>query len=80
LQRLCELFDIPFYKEMLQWPTGRRDSDGIWASHWYQKVETTTSFEAFNEPVIELEDEHLQVVVESEPFYQKLVEKSLKLV
>ena len=79
LARLCQLFEIPFYEEMLQWPAGRRDSDGVWASHWYQKVEATTSFEPFNEPVIELENEHFQVVAESEPYYQKLYEKSLQL-
>lgn len=77
LKLLCERFEIPFYNEMLQWPAGRRDSDGIWASHWYQKVETTTSFESFSDAVIDLEDEHLQVVLESEPYYQRLSEKSL---
>lgn len=77
LQLLCARFEIPFYNEMLQWPAGRRDSDGVWASHWYQKVESTTSFESLNEAVIELEEEHLQVVLESEPYYQKLSDLSL---
>lgn len=77
LQLLCELFEIPFYKEMLLWPPGRRKSDGIWAGHWYQQVETTTTFEPFKEPVIELEHEHMQLVLESEPYYQKLMEKCL---
>jgi hypothetical protein len=29
---------------MLSWPAGPRDTDGIWARHWYKEVETSTSF------------------------------------
>jgi hypothetical protein len=31
---------------MLQWPQGPRDSDGIWAPHWYAHVRESTGFEA----------------------------------
>ena len=30
---------------MLSWPAGRRDTDGIWARHWYDRVEQSTGFE-----------------------------------
>ena len=29
---------IPFTDRMLSWPTGPRDSDGVWAPHWYAAV------------------------------------------
>ena len=44
LKMLCERLTIPFYKEMLSWPTGRRASDGIWGKHWYGRVERSTGF------------------------------------
>ena len=28
----------------LSWPPGLRETDGIWAKHWYAEVERSTSF------------------------------------
>jgi hypothetical protein len=44
LTMLCEKLSIPFYETMLSWPAGKRDSDGIWAPHWYGSVEASTGF------------------------------------
>lgn len=44
LTALCEFCDIQFHEGMLQWPPGRRSSDGIWAAHWYGAVEQSTGF------------------------------------
>ena len=44
LQKLCNLLDIPFLEPMLSWPTGKRDSDGIWGEYWYKNVVKTSSF------------------------------------
>jgi hypothetical protein len=44
LQALCSALDIPFSDRMLRWPAGRRATDGVWASHWYQSVEESTGF------------------------------------
>ena len=49
LKGLCERLTIPFYKEMLSWPAGRRESDGIWGNHWYASVETSTGFQEYAE-------------------------------
>jgi Sulfotransferase domain len=46
LRRLCEAVGVPFSTRMLSWPTGRRDTDGIWAPWWYARVEESTGFEA----------------------------------
>jgi hypothetical protein len=44
LTRLCAALEIPFREEMLSWPAGRRDSDGVWAPAWYDAVERSTGF------------------------------------
>jgi hypothetical protein len=46
LRALCEALGVEFRSDMLQWPPGRRDTDGIWARHWYERVERSTGFEA----------------------------------
>ncbi len=72
LSRLCQRLDIPFDAHMLHWPQGPRDSDGVWAKHWYQNVESSTQFcqagfEAFNLP------EHLIELAEyNNTFYREL--------
>ena len=30
MKKLCNVLDIVFYKSMLRWPAGARDSDGVW--------------------------------------------------
>jgi hypothetical protein len=44
LTKLCASLHIPFYDEMLLWPKGKRESDGVWAPHWYASVEASTGF------------------------------------
>ncbi len=44
LVKLCNRLDIPFYQDMLQWRTGSREEDGVWAKHWYQNVWKSTGF------------------------------------
>jgi hypothetical protein len=44
LSRLCSALGVPFFDSMLQWPPGTRDTDGIWAKHWYAEVEKSTGF------------------------------------
>ncbi len=54
LTLLCEALVAPFDEGMLRWPAGGRETDGIWAKHWYSSVEKSTTFEPYtskNEPV-----------------------------
>ncbi len=44
LSKLCSTLGIPFRDEMLLWPAGPRDTDGVWAKHWYSNVESSTGF------------------------------------
>ena len=46
LARLCAALGIDFQPAMLRWAPGRRDTDGVWAPHWYAAVEASTGFAA----------------------------------
>lgn len=47
LRLLCKAVGIEFRESMLSWPPGLRDTDGIWAKHWYGEVAKTTSFQEY---------------------------------
>ena len=44
LRLLCGAVGVEFMEEMLSWPAGLRETDGIWAKHWYGEVATSTGF------------------------------------
>jgi len=75
LRKLCEQIGITFTDDMLSWPPGRRDSDGVWASHWYEAVEKSTGFQPFEEPEIDLSPEYQAVVDEAQEYYDLLLAK-----
>jgi hypothetical protein len=50
LRKLCAALEVPFSDRMLWWPPGRRATDGLWARHWYERVEASTGFEATGLP------------------------------
>lgn len=45
LTALCAALDIPWDPAMLSWPAGRHPRDGIWATHWYDRVDASTGFD-----------------------------------
>ncbi len=47
LRLLCEAVGVDFSESMLSWPPGLRESDGVWARHWYGEVAKTTSFQPY---------------------------------
>jgi hypothetical protein len=46
LKLLCEAVGVQFSASMLSWTPGLRNTDGIWAKHWYGEVAKTTSFQS----------------------------------
>ena len=44
LEQLCARVGLEFTNSMLEWPAGKRESDGIWSAHWYAAVEQSTGF------------------------------------
>ena len=47
LRLLCEAVGVEFSESMLSWPPGLRQTDGMWAGHWYGEVSKTTSFQPY---------------------------------
>jgi hypothetical protein len=72
LRALCEWLDIDFTPRMLQWPKGPRDSDGIWAPHWYAHVWESTGFEIPVEKDISLTGAAADAAEECRPHYERL--------
>jgi hypothetical protein len=73
LSALCAALGIPFREEMLRWPAGRRDSDGVWAAAWYEAVERSTGFAApERRPDAPLPDDLRRLADAARPHYQAL--------
>jgi hypothetical protein len=47
LRLLCTAAAIEFDESMLSWPSGLRETDGVWARYWYCEVAKSTSFQQY---------------------------------
>ena len=72
LLRLCEALDVPFDDAMLSWEAGPKPYDGVWGSHWYRRLHTTTGFEPY-QPSTEPFPEELEGLLDAcRPRYEEL--------
>lgn len=78
LKAICEALDVPFFPQMLSWPKGRRDSDGVWAPHWYHSVEDSTGFAGPRDSLPELNAQQQAVADSCMPFYQEMKQRALQ--
>lgn len=72
LRRLCDWLGIAFTERMLTWPAGPRDSDGVWAPHWYAAVWRSTGFEPHRPRELSLSDHDAAVAAACRPVYDAL--------
>ena len=72
LRALCDWLGIAFTDRMLHWRKGPRDSDGVWAPHWYAQVWESTGFEAPATRAIELSGEAAAVAEQCRGPYARL--------
>lgn len=79
LSLLCARLGIDFVPEMLSWPKGRRDSDGVWAPHWYKNVEASRGFESRAPFEGQLKPEYEAVAQEAICLQNKLAKYKLRL-
>ena len=77
LRLLCEAADVEFSKSMLSWAPGLRDTDGIWAKHWYGEVAKTTSFQPYQARHYELPAKFREVYERCRVSYEKLYQHRL---
>ncbi len=77
LRALCAALDIAFDPAMLSWPKGRRETDGVWAKHWYAAVETSTGFAPPPGPPADLSPGLAEVAAAARPSFERLQARKL---
>jgi len=77
LEKLCEALGIAWDPAMLSWEPGIRETDGIWASHWYDAVAASTGFGIPERSAIQLDDQAQGVADYCRSFYEKLAEHKI---
>lgn len=80
LSSLCKALDIPFTDTMLSWPAGERDTDGVWAAHWYDSVIKSTAFAPHDTKVPVLTDTQKRIVEEALPIYEHIRQHAFKAI
>jgi len=78
LSALCAALGIPFDPAMLAWPPGRRESDGVWAAHWYAAVEASTGFSAPGGPQPSLPPEIASLIAPASDCHARLSRHALR--
>ena len=78
LMALCAALDVPFTERMLAWRAGPRETDGVWAKHWYASVNASTGFAKYKPKPVELARRHTPLLRECEVLYHRLSEHKIK--
>jgi hypothetical protein len=79
LRWLCDWLGIDFTDRMLRWPAGPRESDGVWAPHWYDAVRASTGFAAYRPRQTDLDPHDAAVAEACRPAYDRLHAARLRL-
>lgn len=77
---LCAKLGLDYHDSMRQWPPGLRETDGVWAPHWYNAVTKTTGFQPYNPTDIQLGDAELRVLAECLPDYEFFMQRRIAAV
>ncbi len=77
LRLICDYSGISFHASMLQWPAGKRDSDGAWAPWWYHNVEKSTGFSPYVKKQLTLDNNQQQIAARCQPYYMAMLEHTL---
>ena len=77
LSLTCDKLGIAFDDAMLSWPAGSRESDGVWAPHWYASVHQSTTWSPWTPRTGDLSAEFESVLAEALPLYERLQEHAI---
>jgi hypothetical protein len=72
LSKLCDALGISWDPAMLSWAPGRRDTDGVWAEHWYGAVEKSSGFGKPECGRVDLSDEDQRLADRMRPYHERL--------
>ena len=79
LSALCDRVGVEFTERMLAWPSGSRESDGVWAKHWYHSVHRSSGFQPWVAKTDPLPGHLEPLARECEPHYRRLWEQRLRV-
>ena len=78
LSHLCDSLDIPFDRNMLNWPEGPIDQDGVWAEYWYHNVHKSTEFGPPKTKIHNLTGPLKRLYVQALPYYEQLKNQAVE--
>lgn len=68
----CEAIGAAFDEAMLSWPPGLRDTDGVWAKHWYGNVINSTGFAPYKPKDEEVPEALHELLQQCNQLYEEL--------
>jgi hypothetical protein len=77
LRLLCTAAAIEFDESMLSWPSGLRETDGVWARYWYCEVAKSTSFQPYKPKKGIVPDRLHELYEQCREYYERLYEYRL---
>ncbi len=78
LRKLCAALDVGYDRAMLSWVAGRRESDGVWAKHWYAAVERSTGFSRYVEDDTPLPEQMNGLLEECQALYAQMARRRIR--
>lgn len=80
LAQLCNSLEINYCDNMLNWPKGGIEEDGIWAKYWYANVHDSTGFQKKEYAPIRLSAPLQRIYDKVLPYYEEMYNLSIKAV
>lgn len=77
IKKLCKDLNIRFTKKMLNWPKGKRTSDGIWSKVWYKNVELSNTFSKYKKLKNNIPKKYNKIYEESLKYYNEMNKYSI---
>jgi len=78
LRLLCKAVGVEFTESMLSWPPGLRETDGVWAKHWYGEVAKTTSFQPYRDSYDAVPNQLGEIYERCRECYERLYQYRLR--
>ena len=78
LNKLCNICDIPFEEQMLQWKSGPIKEDGVWAKYWYTNIHKSTGFVKYKVKTSPFPNRLKPLLESCTSYYEQLIELAIK--
>ena len=78
LAALCRALGLAADPAMLHWAPGPRDTDGVWAPHWYASVYASTGFAPYDPAPVRVPGRLRPLVDQARPYYEELARYRLR--